>query len=122
MSQAHSTPDPGLRAEHDALAERLADRGSVASLRRAVTLGFFAVLSAGLSWALLWDRYGKTPTEAALRHTDLFHGGSIVAGVAGVALAVLAGVALARWRRMAREEERLFARLCELRRALGIDP
>ncbi len=113
---------PALRAEHDALASRLAARGSVDVLRMALVLGFLGVLSAGVSWAVLWDRYGKNPTEVALHHTALFHAGYIAAAVVALALFVLVAVTLTRWRRLAREEDELFARLRELRKALGIDP
>ncbi len=114
--------DPALGAEHDALAERLAVRRSVEALRWAATYAFLALVSFGVSWGLTWDRYGKTPTPRALAHTELYRFGALFTFVACVALIVLCGVALARWRRLAREEARLFERLCALRRALGIDP
>jgi hypothetical protein len=114
--------DPALRAEHDALSRELAVRPSVDVLRRAWVQGFLGLTCAGLAWALLWDRYGKTPTEFALQHTAFFHVGWIVAALAAVTLFFFFGFSLRRWRRMARDEERRFARLCEVRRALGIDP
>ncbi len=123
MSQEqHGASDPALRAEHDALARELSARASVDVLRRAWVLGFLGVLCAGLSWAVLWDRYGRAPTEVALHHTALFHAGYIAAALAAAVLVVLLGLSLARWRRMAREEDLRFARRCELRRALGLDP
>jgi hypothetical protein len=111
-----------LRAEHDALAKKLAARASVEALRRAAILGFLGVISFGLSWGLLWDRYGKTPTELALAHTTLYRVGFLVTFLGAVAMFAFGLIALLRWRRLAREEDRLFARLRELRRALGIDP
>ncbi len=114
--------DPALRAEHDALARELAVRPSVDVLRRAWVQGFLCLTCAGLAWALLWDRYGKTPTEFALQHTTFFHVGWIVAALAAATLFGFFVASLRRWRRMAREEDRRFARLRELRRALGIDP
>ncbi len=117
-------PPPGdpLRAEHDALAARLAARASVDVLRLAVVLGFLGLLSAGVSWAVLWDRYGAHPTEIAVEHTALFHAGYLAAGAVALTLFALTGLVLVRWRRLAREEDALFARLRELHRALGIDP
>lgn len=114
--------DPALRAEHDAVAQRLAVRPSVEALRRAAISGFLALVSFGISWGLTWDRYGKAPTRHALAHTELYTYGALFTFVASVVLAVLCFVTLARWRRLAREEDQLFARLRTLRRALGIDP
>jgi hypothetical protein len=114
--------DESLRAEHDALAKQLAARPSVDLLRRAAVLAFAGLISAGLAWAILWDRYGKTPTAFALRHTDLFRAGFLVTALATVVLGVLFALTARRWRRMASDEEVRFARLCELRQSLGIDP
>jgi hypothetical protein len=113
--------EAALRAEHDALAGRLVVRRSAEALRRGAILFFLGLVSFGTSWGLLWDRYGKTPTAFALAHTEVYRYGFLVTGVGAVLLFVLSAVALLRWRRLAREEERLFARLRELRRALGID-
>ncbi len=110
-----------LRPEHDALARRLAVRRSVEALRRGAILGFLGLVTLGTSWGLLWDRYGKTPTAFALAHTEAYRFGFLVTGVGAVLLFLGSAVALLRWRRLAREEDRLFARLRELRRALGID-
>jgi len=114
--------DPALRAEHDALAQRLAVRPSVEALRWAATYGFLALVAFGVSWGLTWDRYGETPTPHALAHTDLYRFGALFTFLAFLVLVVLCGVTLARWRRLARDEDRLFDRLRALRRALGIDP
>ena len=111
-----------LRAEHDALANKLEARVSVEALRRAAVRGFLGVISFGLSWGLLWDRYGERPTETALAHTTLYRAGFLVTFATAVALFSLGLVSFLRGRRLAREEDRLFARLRELRRALGIDP
>jgi hypothetical protein len=113
---------PALRAEHDALAKRLAVRPSVDALRRAAVVAFLGLVALGISWALLWDRYGTAPTELARRHTGLYLTGFVVTLAVAVALFVAGGVILARSRGMAREEAQLFERLGELRRALGIDP
>lgn len=114
--------DPAVRAEHDALAKQLAARPSVEVLRRAAILGFLGLVSFGVAWSLLWDRYGKTPTKTALAHTELYRAGFMITGLGALALFVLCLLALLRWRRIAREEDQRFARLRELRRALGIDP
>jgi hypothetical protein len=121
MSQEANPSSQALRAEHDALAGRLAARASVDVLRLAVVLGALGILSGGVCWAVLWDRYGPHPTDLVQEHTALFHAGYLAAGVVAVTLFVLSGVTLARSRRMAREEDALFARLRDLRRALGID-
>lgn len=118
----HAEGDPALRGEHDELALRLAVRSSVEALRRAAIHGFLALVTFGISWGLTWDRYGERPTLHALAHTELYKYGAILTFVASVALVVLCVVTLARWRRVAREEDQLFARLRALRRALGIDP
>lgn len=122
MSDLRSGDEGSLHAEHDALARELAARPSVDVLRRAAVLAFAGLISAGLAWAILWDRYGETPTAFALRHTGLFRAGFAVTALGTVVLAVLFAQSARRWRRMARDEEARFARLCELRRALGIDP
>lgn len=114
--------DPTLRAEHDALAQRLAARASIDALRRAAVLGFLALVSFGVSWGLTWDRYGKTPTRHALDHTALYAYGALITLLASVALVARGAGLLLRWRRLARDEDRLFERLRALRRALGIDP
>jgi hypothetical protein len=111
-----------LRAEHDALARRLSARPSAEALRRAAVAGFFGLVSFGVSWGLLWDRQGKAPTPHARAHADLYRFGALFGFAVAAVLVVLCAVTIARWRRLAREEERLFARLGELRRALGIDP
>lgn len=116
-----SSPPAALRAEHDALARRLAVRGSVDLARRGLYQAFFGLVSAGLSVKLGWDRYGVLP-EGVLRKT---HPGPplflwIATGVT-VVLLLLAIRSLLRSRRLAREEDALFARYRALRAALGLD-
>ncbi len=114
--------EAALRAEHDALAKRLEVRASVDGLRRAGLMSFAGLVSACLSWGLVWDRFGKTPTEFALAHTELFRFGWIITALVALGLFGAGAVAFRRSRRVAAEEHTLFLRLCELRRALGIDP
>jgi len=117
--------EPGteaLRAEHEALASRLAARASVDALRRALYQLFFGLLSVGLSVKLGWDRYGTLAKGVARKA----HPGPPVflwlATAATIVLLSLAIRSLLRGRRLGREEEALFARFRELRRALGIEP
>jgi hypothetical protein len=120
--QEQPTSTDALRAEHDALARQLASRASVDALRRALGLGSLGFLSGGVCWAILWDRYGAQPSAFAVEHGALFHAGYVAAAVVALTLFALTGVILARWRRLARREDAQFARLLELRRAVGIDP
>lgn len=120
--EEHGAGDPALRAEHDDLARRLAARASVDRLRRAGWMAFLSVMFFGLCWGLVWELHGETPTARALEHPRLFDAAWVTAFVLWLSLGAGAAVNLVRSRRMAREEDRLFGRLRELRRALGIDP
>ncbi|HEY7726464.1 MAG TPA: hypothetical protein VH880_14100 [Anaeromyxobacteraceae bacterium] len=105
------------RAEHDALAARLAVRRSIDHVRRAAYAGFFAFVTSGLAVKLAWDRWFSTrPTR--FRGPPFFFFAAAV-----VALVLLAGVAreAARARRLMREEDQDFARLRKLRAGLGLD-
>jgi hypothetical protein len=95
------------RAEHDALARRLEIRASVDELRRGLMRLFLGLISVGLTVKLAWDRWGVLKP-------------GVVTAVAVVLLA-LAIRALARSRRLAREEDRLFARFREVRAELGLE-
>ncbi len=116
-------PEPtDLRAEHDALAVRLEVRRSVDLVRRGAYVGFAAFIGAGLSVKLAWDRWG-TPRPGVLRKIP--HGPPlffILAGIATVLLAAVAGGALARAARLRHEEDALFARLRAVRETLRLDP
>ncbi|HET6438240.1 MAG TPA: hypothetical protein VFG59_09280 [Anaeromyxobacter sp.] len=111
-----------LAAEHRALSERLASRASVDHARRGVLLLFLALVVAGLSCTLFWDRFGRPPSEAVRAHPLLSAANPFVVFALGAALSFFAGRALSRARRLARTEASQFARLLEVRRALEIDP
>jgi hypothetical protein len=121
-----TAPDPSpsheaLRAEHDALARRLAVRGSVDVARRGLYQVFFGLLAAGLSVKLGWDRYGVLPAGVVRK----VHPGPPlflwIATVVTVVILLLAIRSLLRSRRLAREEDALFLRYRALRAALGLD-
>jgi hypothetical protein len=58
------TDDPAaLRAEHDALAERLATRASVDRMKEGGVLTFFTVIGFGMTCKLGWDRWGWLPVN-----------------------------------------------------------
>jgi heme exporter protein D len=110
-----------LRAEHDALARRLAVRASVDLARRGLYQVFFGLLFAGLSVKLGWDRFGVLPAGVVRKA----HAGPPlflwIATVVTVVLLLLAIRSLLRSRRLARDEDALFVRYRALRAALGLD-
>ncbi len=110
-----------LRAEHDALAERLAIRTSVDAARKALYLTFFGLLSVGLTIKLAWDRWGVLKPGVVRKivgRRPLF---LYVAGTVAVVLLLLA----IRWfvasRRLMREEDERYRRYRALRATLGLD-
>jgi hypothetical protein len=110
-----------LRAEHDALAEKLQIRRSIDELRVAAYTGFASLISMGLTLKFAWDRWGwsklpKPPIRG--RYPLLFLGGLLVFG----ALAAATVRALRRAGAHRAEEETLHARFVELRRILRLDP
>lgn len=125
MTDALDARDPAtraaLRAEHDALAERLAARVSVDAARAALYRMFFGLLAVGLAIKLAWDRWGTLPPGAARKS----HAGPPlflwIATAAAVALLVLAIRSFLRARRLGRDEDALYARFRQLRAALGLD-
>lgn len=110
-----------LRAEHDELAKRLEVRTSIDLLRRALYAIFFGLIGAGTAVRLGWDRWGALKPGVVRK---VLVGRPLFLWVA-TALAVgllVAGIAwLLRARRLGREEDRLFARLRQLRAELGLD-
>ena len=113
--------DEQLRAEHDALAEKLRIRRSIDELRTCAYVTFGAVISLGLTLKFTWDRWGwsKLPRPRVRGRYPL-----LVVG-AGVLFAVLAFLAVRAWRRAQahrREEEPMYARFLELRKTLRLDP
>jgi len=113
---AHSQ-DPSLRAEHDALAARLATRESVDEVRRGAWALLGLVIIGGMAGKLAYDRWGP-------HHPHAFEGPPILFYLALCAVLACAAVlvlATVRARRHMRAEDAEFARLRELRVLLGID-
>jgi hypothetical protein len=125
MSESPAALDPStreaLRAEHDALAERLAIRTSVDAARKALYLIFFGLLSVGLSIKLAWDRWGVLKPGVVRK---VVRGRPLFLYVA-VVVAVLLLLGAIRWfvasRRLMREEDVRYARYRQLRATLGLD-
>jgi hypothetical protein len=110
-----------LRAEHDALAERLAVRTSIDAARRAFTLVFVGLIAVGLTAKLAWDRWGALrPGVVRRAHVGrpLF---LYVAGTAAVVLLLLSIRSFLAARRLMQDEDARFARVRELRGILGLD-
>ena len=116
-----STARGALRAEHDELSRRLEVRTSIDHLRRGLLRTFVGLLSAGVTVKLGWDRWG-IPKPGVIRK---LHAGPPlflwIATAVTLVLLLVGIVSLVRARRLAREEDRLFARYVELRAALGLD-
>ncbi len=112
--------DP-LRAEHDALAARLAIRRSVDEVRKGSYLVFAGLVGTGLSVKIAWDRFGPLRPGVVRK----VHAGPPIllwlAIGAAVVLLALSIRAFARARRLGREEDLLWARCRELRAALRLD-
>jgi hypothetical protein len=119
-----AAPPPGdlaaLRAEHDALAERVATRASVDRMKEGGVLTFFTVISFGMTCKLGWDRWGwlpvnKPPPEGEYPMWFLI----------GVLLTlVLLRLAVRRYqaaRALRQEEAALFERFRALRARLELD-
>ncbi|HEU4384559.1 MAG TPA: hypothetical protein VFR85_13815 [Anaeromyxobacteraceae bacterium] len=107
----------GLRAEHDRLAERLAARRSVDQVRRGAWAAFLLIITGGLAAKLAWDRWGSTHPRAFKGPPVYFY----LALLAALSCLAVGAVALARARRLMRDEDRDFTRLRDLRRRLGLD-
>ncbi len=111
-----------LRAEHDALAQRLATRRSIDWARKALYLLFGGLISVGLTIKLAWDRWG-TLKPGVIRKV---HAGPplffLAATVLTLVLLSLAIRAFVRARALMRDEDALFARFRALRDRLGLDP
>jgi hypothetical protein len=109
--------EPGLRAEHDALASRLSARASVDEVRNGARAAFGLVITGGMAAKLAYDRWGPTHPRAFRGPPALFY----AALAAACACAAIAAVAFVRARRHMRLEDADLARLRELRALLGID-
>jgi hypothetical protein len=110
-----------LRAEHDALAEKLQIRRSVDQLRTAAYAGFAAAITFGVAVKVAWDRWGWS--KLPIRHVRTRY--PILFALALLLLTGLLYVAIGAWRKaqaLRREEAILHARFVELRSALRLDP
>jgi hypothetical protein len=119
---AEPAPPDALRAEHDALAERLAVRRSVDLSRVALYEVFFGLVSVGLTVKLAFDRWGPVRPGVVRR----LHSGPplflLVAAAVAIVLLLLSIRTFLRARRHAREEDALYARFREVRAGLRLDP
>jgi hypothetical protein len=109
-----------LRAEHDDLARKLEVRVSIDELRKGLLRLFLGLIAVGLTVKLAWDRWGKL-AEGVVRE---YRGPPVffwIATAVALVLLLLALRALVRARRLARDEDRLFARYRQLRSELGLD-
>ena len=106
-----------LRAEHDALAAALAARRSIDHVRKGVYGGFTGLLVTGISVKLAFDRWFSTRVTR-FRGPPVFF---FLALTLAVLLLAFAGWQILGARRLMREEDERFARLCALRRELGLD-
>ena len=118
-----SRPEPGaspgaLREEHDRLAARLAVRRSIDSVRVGAYASFLLVVTSGLTAKLAWDRWGWGPKLTPPSRAPVFF---LLALAAALGCLAVSAVAFRKARRLGREEDRDFARLQELREALGIE-
>lgn len=117
MSAPPSGEDVALRAEHDAIAERLSARRSIDHVRRGAWAAFLALLLGGVAGVLAYQRWGAAALEGTRSPAPFAL--ALAAALAG--LSVAAG-AFARARRLMRREDRDFTRLRELRARLELDP
>ncbi len=123
MSPGETAPADAaaLRAEHDALGEKLAIRRSIDELRKALYLLFFGLLSVGLTVKLAWDRWGVLKPGVVRK----IHAGRplflFVATGVTIVLLSLAIRGLVRARALMRAEDALFTRYRALRARLGLD-
>ena len=109
-----------LRAEHDALAERLATRRSVDEMKTGGLLTFFTVISLGMTAKLAWDRWGWLPANKPKPegHYPLWF---LLGALLTLALLRYAAKHFTAAAALRREEAALFERLRALRTTLGLD-
>lgn len=109
-----------LRAEHDALAGRLATRASVDQVQNGGVLAFFTVLAFGMTCKLAWDRWGWLPVNKPApegQYPLWFLLGTILT----LALLSSAVRAFRRAAALRADEAAGFERLRALRSRLGLD-
>jgi hypothetical protein len=110
----------GLRAEHDALAERVATRVSVDRMKEGGVLTFFTVICLGMTCKLAWDRWGWLPANKPKPEGEY----PLFFLIGALLTLVLLRSAVQRFRQasaLRREEAALFARLRALRARLELD-
>jgi len=110
-----------LRAEHDALAERVATRASVDRMKEGGVLTFFTVISLGMTSKLAWDRWGWLPVGRPRPEGEypLFF---LLGALLTLVLLRLAARRFLAARALRREEAAIFARVRALRSLLELDP
>jgi hypothetical protein len=118
----HPLPDDlaALRAEHDALAARLATRASVDRMKEGGVLTFFTVIALGMTAKLGWDRWGWLPVHRPQPEGNY----PLWFLVGGLLTLVLLRFAVQRFlaaRALRREESALFERFRALRARLELD-
>jgi hypothetical protein len=125
LRPSHPTASPAdpaaLRAEHDALAQKLAIRPSVDAARKGLILAFLGFIALGTAGALAWDHWGPPPpgeVKVVMPGRPLYF---MIVLVVAIAIASWSVVILARARRLGREEAVLFGRMKQLRALLGLD-
>lgn len=107
-----------LRAEHDALAERLAARRSIDHVRGGAYAGFFALITTGLAIKLGYDRWISVRVTRFKGPPVYFFAAAVVAAV----LILRCAWSMVKAVRLMRAENADFARLRELRGRLELDP
>ena len=121
MDHAPLPEDPAaLRAEHDALAGRLATRTSVDRMKEGGVLTFFTVISFGMTAKLGWDRWGWLPVHKPKPEGEY----PLWFLLGGLVTLVLLSFAVRQFRRasaLRQQEAALFERFRALRARLELD-
>lgn len=109
-----------LRAEHDALIERVSTRASVDRMKEGGVLTFFTVISFGMTAKFGWDRWGWLPAHKPKPegHYPLWF---LLAALVTLVLLRYAVRQFLQARALRREEAVLFERLKALRARLELD-
>jgi hypothetical protein len=110
-----------LRAEHDALAEKVATRASVDRMKEGGVLTFFTVIAFGMTCKLGWDRWGWLPVNKPKPEGEY----PLFFLLGALLTLVLLGQAVRRFQAasaLRREEAAVFERVRALRARLELDP